>query len=96
MFAIAALALAFAGAVQTAPTSAATELRYGDVVCVAPSTLMIVGRELNPAKGEADIANVILYRLGDTLYVIDSGATPSFRPFLRKASAACARFATSC
>ena len=67
------------------PASAADELPYGDVVRVAPSTLMIVGRELNPAKGEADIANVILYRPGDTLYVIDSGATPSFRPFLRKA-----------
>lgn len=85
LFTIAALALAFAGTAQAAPASAGNELPYGDVVRVAPSTLMIVGRELNPAKGEADIANVILYRAGDTLYVIDSGATPSFRPFLRKA-----------
>ena len=85
LFTIAAVALAFAGAARAAPAATADELPYGDVVRVAPSTLMIVGRELNPAKGEADIANVILYRPGDTLYVIDSGATPSFRPFLRKA-----------
>ena len=85
LFTIAAVALAFAGAARAAPAATADELPYGDVVRVAPSTLMIVGRELNPAKGEADIANVILYRSGDTLYVIDSGATPSFRPFLRKA-----------
>jgi hypothetical protein len=39
----------------------------------------VVGRELNQAKGEADIANSILYRSGDTLYVIDTGATASFR-----------------
>ena len=85
MFVIAALALAVAGTAQAAPASAAEELPYGDIVRVAPSALMIVGRELNPAKGEADIANVILYRPRDTLYVIDSGATRSFRPFLRKA-----------
>ena len=85
VFTIAVLALAITGTAQAVPASAADELPYGDVVRVAPSTLMVVGRELNPAKGEADIANVILYRPGDTLYVIDSGATPSFRPFLRKA-----------
>jgi glyoxylase-like metal-dependent hydrolase (beta-lactamase superfamily II) len=85
VFTIAVLALAITGTAQAVPASAADELPYGDVVRVAPSTLMVVGRELNPAKGEADIANVILYRPGDTLYVIDSGATPSFRPFLHKA-----------
>jgi hypothetical protein len=55
LFSIAALALAFAGAARVAPAAAADELPYGDVVRVAPSTLMIVGCELNPAKGEADI-----------------------------------------
>jgi glyoxylase-like metal-dependent hydrolase (beta-lactamase superfamily II) len=75
--------------VGTAPAAAAGRgqrpLKYGDVVQVAPRTLMIVGRELAPAKGEGDIADAIIYRSGDTLYVIDTGATPSFRPFLGSA-----------
>jgi len=54
-------------------------------VRVVPNTLVVVGRPLAAAKGEADVANTILYRAGETLYVIDTGATPSFRPFLRKA-----------
>jgi glyoxylase-like metal-dependent hydrolase (beta-lactamase superfamily II) len=85
MVTILALTLAIGGTVGAAPASARTELSYGDVVRAAPNTLMVVGRELNQAKGEADIANSILYRTGDTLYVIDTGATPSFRAPLRKA-----------
>jgi glyoxylase-like metal-dependent hydrolase (beta-lactamase superfamily II) len=80
-----ALTLALAGIGGAAPASAQSHLPYADVVRVAPNTLMVVGRELNQAKGEADIANSILYRSGDTLYVIDTGATASFRPSLRKA-----------
>src|SRR3954468_18672284 len=82
---VAIMAGALAALAQAPPASAETHLPYGDVVRPAPNTLMVVGRELNQAKGEADIANSILYRAGDTLYVIDTGATPSFRPSLRKA-----------
>ena len=55
---------------------------YGTVVELAQNTYMVVGRLLNPAQGEADVANAIVHRADDTLYVIDTGATPSFRPFL--------------
>jgi glyoxylase-like metal-dependent hydrolase (beta-lactamase superfamily II) len=82
---VAIMAGALAAMAQAPPASAETHLPYGDVVRAAPNTLMVVGRELNQAKAEADIANAILYRAGDTLYVIDTGATPSFRPSLRKA-----------
>lgn len=60
-------------------------LKYGDIVPVARKTLMIVGRVLDVARGQADIGNAILYRSGDTLYMIDTGTSPSFRPFLRRA-----------
>jgi glyoxylase-like metal-dependent hydrolase (beta-lactamase superfamily II) len=63
----------------------AAPLKYGDMVQVAPRTLMVVGRILRPAQHEGDVANAILYRKGETLYVVDTGATPSFRPFLRAA-----------
>jgi glyoxylase-like metal-dependent hydrolase (beta-lactamase superfamily II) len=46
---------------------------------------MVVGRALDVANDEADVGNAILYRDGDTLYVIDTGATTSFQPSLRKA-----------
>jgi glyoxylase-like metal-dependent hydrolase (beta-lactamase superfamily II) len=54
-------------------------------VRVAPSTLLITGRALDVAKGQADVGNAILYRSGDTLYLVDTGATRSFRPFLLRA-----------
>jgi glyoxylase-like metal-dependent hydrolase (beta-lactamase superfamily II) len=80
-----AVVLSFAAMALAAPVAPAADLPYGDIVRVAPSTLMVVGRPLAADKGEADVANAILYRSGDTLYVIDTGATPSFRSFLSEA-----------
>jgi glyoxylase-like metal-dependent hydrolase (beta-lactamase superfamily II) len=60
-------------------------LPYGAIRRPAPNTLVVIGRPPNLEEGVADIANAILYRRRDTLYVIDTGATPSFRPFLRRA-----------
>jgi glyoxylase-like metal-dependent hydrolase (beta-lactamase superfamily II) len=77
--------LAPAAATAEASTPSEKSLQYGDVVRAAPKTLMVVGRPLDVAKGEADIANAILYRPRSTLYVIDTGATRSFRPSLRRA-----------
>jgi glyoxylase-like metal-dependent hydrolase (beta-lactamase superfamily II) len=77
-----------AAAAQAAWISAARELtplKYGTIVRLAPSTLMVVGRALDAAHGQADNGNTILYRHGGTLYVIDTGSTVSFRPFLRSA-----------
>lgn len=90
-----AVALSFAGTVLAAPAAPAADLPYGDIVRVAANTLMVVGRPLAADKGDADVANAIFYRAGDTLYVIDTGATPSFRPFLSKAINHCARSGTS-
>jgi glyoxylase-like metal-dependent hydrolase (beta-lactamase superfamily II) len=81
--------LGVAAAAQAAPAvaklRAGPTAKYGDIVRVAPSTLMVIGRVLDVAKGQADIGNAVLYRRRETLYMIDTGATLSFRPFLRKA-----------
>src|SRR5438874_8119232 len=77
-----------AAAAQAAPGSAAREpkpLKYGTIVRLVPSTLMVVGRVLDVAHGQPDNGNTILYRHGGTLYIIDTGSTLSFRPFLRRA-----------
>jgi glyoxylase-like metal-dependent hydrolase (beta-lactamase superfamily II) len=77
------------GTPRTVSVSSAGEgpraLPYGAIMRPAPNTLIVIGRPPNLEAGEADIANAILYRSRDTLYVIDAGATPSFRPFLRLA-----------
>ena len=85
LLAFMALGLCFAGPAGTGSADAAHPFQYGDVVRIAPNTLLVAGRPLDAEKGEADIGNAILYRPRRTLYVIDTGATPSFRPFLRKA-----------
>jgi hypothetical protein len=86
---VGAVALLLAPAASAARVSVAqgpeASLRYGDIVRVAPRTLMIVGRALDVARGQADVGNAILYRSGETLYMIDTGSTASFRPFLRRA-----------
>jgi len=74
-----------AATAEASPAQGAKSLHYGDVVRAAPRTLMVVGRPLDVANGKADVANAILYRARATLYVIDTGATPSFRPSLREA-----------
>jgi hypothetical protein len=83
--------------VRVSPAGAGRRaLPYGAIMRPVPNTLIVIGRPPNLEAGEADIANAILYRSSDTLYVIDSGATPSFRPFLRLAISDCARSADSC
>ena len=79
------LAVSLSAALATASNAAPKSLPYGAIVRPAPNTLAVIGRPPNEEQGEADIANAVLYRGRDTLYVIDSGATPSFRPFLRRA-----------
>jgi glyoxylase-like metal-dependent hydrolase (beta-lactamase superfamily II) len=77
-----------AAAAQAVRISAAREpqpLKYGTIVRLAPSTLMVVGRALDVAHGQPDSGNTILYRHRGTLYIVDTGSTVSFRPFLRRA-----------
>jgi glyoxylase-like metal-dependent hydrolase (beta-lactamase superfamily II) len=53
---------------------------YGDVVEIAPRTLMIEGT-VPPTSVllEPDVPNVVLYRPDTTLYVMDTGVTTFFR-----------------
>lgn len=60
--------------------------QYGDAIEITPDVRMIVGRELDMAAGEVDVANVILYRTGSTLVVIDTGGTSEFIQFLDAAA----------
>jgi glyoxylase-like metal-dependent hydrolase (beta-lactamase superfamily II) len=61
------------------------EHSFGDVVHVAPDTLMVVGRHLDVAKRQADVANSLLYRHDRVVYWVDTGATHDFVAPLHRA-----------
>jgi glyoxylase-like metal-dependent hydrolase (beta-lactamase superfamily II) len=69
----------------TASAGATHEHSFGDVVQIAPDTLMVVGRHLDIAKGQADVANSLLYRHDGVVYWVDTGATHDFVAPLRRA-----------
>ena len=85
IIAVAAVTLLLGAAAETATAREIKPLKYGTVVRLAPLTLMVVGRALDAAHGQPDSGNTILYRHRGTLYIIDTGSTVSFRPFLRRA-----------
>lgn len=52
---------------------------YGDLVSVAPNALMVEGQRPWNILFAPDVANAVLYRRSDTLYILDTGATLFFR-----------------
>jgi glyoxylase-like metal-dependent hydrolase (beta-lactamase superfamily II) len=69
----------------TASADGTHEHSFGDVVQIAPDTLLVVGRHLDVTKGQADVANSLLYRHDGVVYWVDSGATQDFVAPLRRA-----------
>lgn len=57
-------------------------LNYCEKIEIQKNLFFIVGRHLNLAKSEADVANVIIYKNAQTLYIIDTGVTLGFREIL--------------
>lgn len=51
----------------------------GDIVTIAEHTLMIEGLEPSLILKEPDVASVLLHRSGETLYILDTGATLQVR-----------------
>ncbi len=64
------------------PTEQAPD--FGSTLEVADRTWLVTGRPMNLAALEADVANALVHVAGDTLYLVDSGATPDFREPLRR------------
>lgn len=59
---------------------------YGDVVEITPNARLIVGRALDFENGDVDVANALLYIIGETLVVVDTGGTADFTTFLDEAA----------
>ena len=56
--------------------------KYREVVTIGANCLLVIGRHLNVQKGEADVANAIIYKKDNRLYIIDTGALVDFRQTL--------------
>jgi glyoxylase-like metal-dependent hydrolase (beta-lactamase superfamily II) len=59
---------------------------FCEVVEVAPNTLVIGGLPLDLEHDQPDVSNTVIYRAGDTIYFLDSGATARFRSTLLEAA----------
>lgn len=64
------------------PTHPEVHPRLGSVLRIDERTVLLTGQELDVAAGQPDVANVLLHRVGDTLYMIDTGVTTRFRQAL--------------
>ena len=71
----------------TTPSEPATAApMLGDVVHVDDRTILVMGQELDVEGGRPDVANCLLHLTGDTLVVVDTGATVAFREAIRRAA----------
>jgi glyoxylase-like metal-dependent hydrolase (beta-lactamase superfamily II) len=59
---------------------------YGDIIPIAKNTLFIEGLEPELILKEPDIASAVLHKAGDTLYIMDTGATLFFRERIKEAA----------
>ena len=59
---------------------------FGDIHPIAPNTLFIEGLDPRLILREPDVASVILHKAGDTLYLLDTGATRFFRERIKQAA----------
>jgi glyoxylase-like metal-dependent hydrolase (beta-lactamase superfamily II) len=57
----------------------------GEIVAIDDRTVLVLGQELDVAHDQPDVANSLVHRAGDTLVVVDTGATTAFRAALRVA-----------
>ncbi|MCT4351690.1 MBL fold metallo-hydrolase [Streptomyces sp. Je 1-79] len=58
----------------------------GDLIEVDDRTVLVLGQGLDVARGQPDVANALVHRAGDTLVLVDTGATEVFRTALRGAA----------
>ncbi|MFE7135536.1 MBL fold metallo-hydrolase [Streptomyces sp. NPDC057638] len=58
----------------------------GDLIEIDERTVLVLGQPLDLERGQPDAANALVHRVGDTLVLVDTGATAAFRAALREAT----------
>ena len=57
-------------------------MALGDIVEIDDRTVLVLGQPLVFDKGQPDVANALLHRVDDTLFLVDTGVTEAFRKAL--------------
>ena len=57
----------------------------GDVLEIDDRTVLVLGQELDVAHDQPDVANALVHRAGEVLFLVDTGVTTAFREALRAA-----------
>jgi len=57
-------------------------MALGDILEIDDRTLLVLGQPLVFDKGQPDVANALLHRVDDTLFLVDTGVTEAFRKAL--------------
>ncbi|MEU0375450.1 MBL fold metallo-hydrolase [Streptomyces sp. NPDC006283] len=58
----------------------------GDLIEIDDETVLVLGQGLDVEHDQPDVANALVHRVGDTLVLVDTGATTAFRAALRGAT----------
>ncbi|MCX5015340.1 MBL fold metallo-hydrolase [Streptomyces sp. NBC_00555] len=58
----------------------------GDLIEIDDGTVLVLGQELDVEHDQPDVANALVHRVGDTLVLVDTGVTATFRAALREAA----------
>ncbi|GGM13803.1 MBL fold metallo-hydrolase [Nakamurella endophytica] len=54
-------------------------MALGDTIGIDDRTVLVLGQELDVEGGQPDVANALLHRVDDTLFLVDTGVTERFR-----------------
>lgn len=71
-------------------------MALGDIIDIDDHTVLVIGQELDMAKGQPDVGNALLHRVDDTLFLVDTGVTAAFRSALTEAIDRVARGTSWC
>ncbi|WP_051969177.1 MBL fold metallo-hydrolase [Kitasatospora azatica] len=58
----------------------------GELIEIDDRTALVLGQGLHLERDQPDVANALVHRVGDTLVIVDTGVTESFRTALREAT----------
>lgn len=57
----------------------------GEIISIDDRTVLVLGQELEFDKDQPDAGNAIMHRVGDTLFLVDTGVTTAFRDAVTRA-----------
>ena len=62
-----------------------TAASLGDVLEIDDRTILVLGQVLDVAHDQPDVANALVHRAGEVLFLVDTGVTTAIRDALRAA-----------